>query len=653
VPFIPLEVYADNPSTLVSSGGSTAPVAGTVETWTVVSSASFPAVELGATQFHVADPAQPSEVITVQNVSGTTWTVARGADNTIPVIHTSGFTVVQVVSAGALAAAQYAAWQFPVQAYGAQGDGKIGTGGTGASGQAVLTDAGASFVNAPAPAGDVGKVIIVNQGTGSATVATNPFVGTISSVNSATSITLSANLAATCASAPYVYGTDDAAAISAAVVAAGQWAVATGNFKAQVIFEPQLYMLGALTQTTTQQWPPYNTGANYTYNTHIPIPFATQFARKLIIDLVGTGDASAPDFWGSTVPGVEGTCLVSAAFPTGQPDATFGQQSVIATPSTQANIGTGGITNAGYGNVLVNIEGISIVTPYNGQQYGFDFRWAAQISVDGCAALAFAPVNFSAQTVGGPWLRGTNIPANGVAVGLAMPASGNNALALIGRFGAEGLAIGLLVSEHFTAHHLVTMYCDHGIKVNWLPAGSQIHGGSILIWTCEGCNNGITTGAASTNTYNLFVGDYDSEVINTSYVNDANSNLTGVMYWHDLTAQTPAGPGTVATNFKIINTRMVPGIWVANAGLGIPAPPAAPASNTAQQNTAYRDGTIYASATTSITSFTVAGTSAGLATSTVISVTAGAGVAVPIRLPSGWYYKVTYTGTLTTTWLLD
>src|SRR5258707_7877468 len=45
-----------------------------------------------------------------------------------------------------------------------------------------FTDAGASFVNAAAPAGDVGKYIIVNQGTGSATVATNPFAGTIISV---------------------------------------------------------------------------------------------------------------------------------------------------------------------------------------------------------------------------------------------------------------------------------------------------------------------------------------------------------------------------------------------------------------------------------------------------------------------------------------
>ena len=62
----------------------------------------FGAAATGLSQFHVADPASPSEVIAVTNVSGTTWTVTRGAESTTPVTHTAGFTVYQVVSAGAL-----------------------------------------------------------------------------------------------------------------------------------------------------------------------------------------------------------------------------------------------------------------------------------------------------------------------------------------------------------------------------------------------------------------------------------------------------------------------------------------------------------------------------------------------------------------------
>ncbi len=120
--FIPLEVFANNPSTTVSSGGTSAPAGGTVESWTVASSASFAAVKFGAQQFHVADPAQPSEMLAVQAVSGTTWTVMRGAEGSAPVVHASGFTVVQVVTAAALANLEYQSWQFPVAAYGAEGD---------------------------------------------------------------------------------------------------------------------------------------------------------------------------------------------------------------------------------------------------------------------------------------------------------------------------------------------------------------------------------------------------------------------------------------------------------------------------------------------------------------------------------------------------
>jgi hypothetical protein len=54
----------------------------------------------------VSDPALPSELIQVTNVSGTTWTVLRGVENTTPVAHTTGFTIKQVVSAGWLNAAK-------------------------------------------------------------------------------------------------------------------------------------------------------------------------------------------------------------------------------------------------------------------------------------------------------------------------------------------------------------------------------------------------------------------------------------------------------------------------------------------------------------------------------------------------------------------
>ena len=114
-----VELFAENQAaTTVTSGGTTAPAGGTPETWTVASSAMFPAALSTAvppTQFHVADTATgfTSEIIAVTNVSGTTWTVTRGAEGTTPVAHSAGFTIVQVVTTG---------WLGSVQGVAASGD---------------------------------------------------------------------------------------------------------------------------------------------------------------------------------------------------------------------------------------------------------------------------------------------------------------------------------------------------------------------------------------------------------------------------------------------------------------------------------------------------------------------------------------------------
>jgi hypothetical protein len=97
-----LELFANQAATTVSSGGTTAPAAGTVQTWTVSSSAGFPAAATGVSFFRITDPSLPAEKMLVTNTAGNTWTVTRGAEGTTPVAHTAGFTVEQVITAGFL-----------------------------------------------------------------------------------------------------------------------------------------------------------------------------------------------------------------------------------------------------------------------------------------------------------------------------------------------------------------------------------------------------------------------------------------------------------------------------------------------------------------------------------------------------------------------
>src|SRR5213595_298053 len=105
-----LEVFAHNASAVVTTGGNTTPAPGTAESWTVAGGSTLPAAATGVTQFHVADPAQPSELLLVTNVSGTTLSVTRGADSTTTVAHGSNFTIRQVLPASWLTLVQTSAF---------------------------------------------------------------------------------------------------------------------------------------------------------------------------------------------------------------------------------------------------------------------------------------------------------------------------------------------------------------------------------------------------------------------------------------------------------------------------------------------------------------------------------------------------------------
>ena len=116
-----LEVFANDATATVSSGGTSAPAAGTVESWTLSGSA-LPAVSSSATpptQCYVTDAENDSEKMLITNISGSTATVTRGADGTTPIAHTAGFTIWQVVTHASLAAFQSPDWLNVFTQYGA------------------------------------------------------------------------------------------------------------------------------------------------------------------------------------------------------------------------------------------------------------------------------------------------------------------------------------------------------------------------------------------------------------------------------------------------------------------------------------------------------------------------------------------------------
>jgi len=90
---MPLELWADNAATTLTSSPTTG-----ATSFTVTSSTGFPAAVTGVSQFRVIIG---TEIVTVTNVSGTTWTCVATAAG-----HTSGDAVTHVITAAAMAAAQ-------------------------------------------------------------------------------------------------------------------------------------------------------------------------------------------------------------------------------------------------------------------------------------------------------------------------------------------------------------------------------------------------------------------------------------------------------------------------------------------------------------------------------------------------------------------
>lgn len=522
---------------------------------------------------------------------------------------------------------------FHVDDFGAKGDGKVGMGGTGSSGSSAFSDASASFVS-----GDSGKVIVVNQGpTGG---NTHPFSGTIS-YSSATSVTLSGNLSAAAAGAPYAYGTDDTAAINSCVLAAYNWGIAN-NRKVRVIFSDRMYMLGSFTQSTSYSWPSGLTG---NYNCHIPLPIPPETGMKFQLELVGTGFAPSNQFWDSLTPQLAGGTVLMSTGTTNlaQPDGTYGQAFIIAAPK---NGGSSGISP--WVNAMLVMDGITLCAPYNNPIGGLDCLYYGQLAIPTGRVTAFAPINFNnTNTTGGPNLYNSPKVLNDTSPGIQFPLFLNNAFSFVGWLSVEGFGVGVSVAEHFSAQFMFFNYCDRAFQINTPGANPATHGITVLHLGVEESNHAIyvfqgASGGFGNGTCPINIGMLDMENIFVDHINDANNNLVGIVYWNNLTATHPVTSG--AQNLIVINTtRVQPGPWS--------GAPAAPASGTAIQNTSYRYANITISATT-ITAVTKGQANTGMTTITGKSQVSG-GPGVDLRVPPGHWWSATYTGTLTAVWDLD
>jgi hypothetical protein len=420
--------------------------------------------------------------------------------------------------------------------HGAKRDGKLITGATYAHTTRIVTCATASFVS-----GDVGKVIVMRHPGTRATYGT-----TISSVTDATHVVLTADTpGADLASTFMLYGTDDTAAINAAIsaiVTAGQ---ASGANAGRLLLSAGIYVVaGATTKTTT------NLG-----NAQITLPaIRPDLADKFELEISGVSDGSAPGHWYSVVPQLSGSVIFSTLQGVVN-DSTWGFPAVIGGPTLVAQNNNG--FSSGYGgnanqwsNCHITLTNFRLVTPAIPPATAIDLRCMGTASIDKVGVFIFNT----------PFETGQTLPTNGT-VALYMPSLNNNDLEEIGSYTVYGYAYGIGVSDHVNWKSARFIYCNSAVLIAG-PSGSNVyvHGMKCGYTSIEGCNVGIDASVFVPTTPNIprfpcSIDMINFEVHASYHINDPSNFLTGTMQLSDINVVQPlsinGGKNLTITNLYV------------------------------------------------------------------------------------------------------
>lgn len=376
----------------------------------------------------------------------------------------------------AVAGAQQASpWVFDVTAtaYGAKGDAQVVTDGAMSSGSAVLTSATANW-----PSSAVGKAISVK---GAAASGVTTLVTTIASRQSATQVTLAAANASggAVSGAVVIWGTNDQAAIQAAVDAAEAY-LAAGHTYAQVFLPPRPYILAGALNTSKSG------------NGQIVFGVYATSDVKRIIEFRGAGDGTAAvRHWQQTKPQFAGSCLISFGVYSSTSAQTadinaHGNSGVICGP----NEGSGYGVAAAFSNIMPVINDLAILTTHSsfGLTYGAGNLW-------GCANAFVDDFGYgTAGTVASPSTDYTSPGTfgTGLSVGLLLPAPGNNDHVIARNVSCGGgYTYALFLTEHAVVDRYMALYCWAGLCAVGTYAGSvgSVHAMKVLSASIEACTH--------------------------------------------------------------------------------------------------------------------------------------------------------------------
>lgn len=456
---------------------------------------------------------------------------------------------------------------------------------------AVLTAAGAGFTQA-----DVGKTISV-YGAG-LTAHGLALVTTIQSVQSATQVTLATAAAGTVSGSRAVFGTDDSAAIEAAIADVFDRAIDSGTYAGTVWFSDGIYMATRASQT----------GGAYNSNAQIRIPSQPDTAQKVILQLRSNTYSGTFGHWLQEVPQRAGAVIYSTLVG-GVSDDTYGPPCILAsaTPS-----------GAPWSNMLIVIDGLQVVAQRNPSVTAVHLGRVGQMHIRQLGVVAdMTPSQMNGAR-----------PTNDLGLGLRVPGIGNNHYVQIDRYSCQGFYYGSTFTDHLTADTMVFVYTNTALF--GLAGGAAEHGMTIANLGVEASATILEFISSSDGRFPIFIGQCNIETSTDVEFKDPNNSLAGVIYFTDNTRSVPQVTG--CQHVKIIDNIRRPG---AVTGGDVPA---IPATTVAFRNPFWRDAAVYVAGGT-VTGIAVDGATLGVTSGMVL-------------VPTGKTITLTYSSAPTWAWTL-
>lgn len=414
--------------------------------------------------------------------------------------------------------------------------------------------------SAPFLPSDPGKYIIIPSAGGFLNV---PLVTTIASYQSATQVTLTVAATRSVSSQGAVYGTDDTAAVQAAINAAVAYAQTGG-------VEPDADVDVVLNGTYAIAGAPG--GVNMSAQIQIPAidPYV---GPKVNLRFVTPQKASGPPHWEQPNPPMPRGTLVSIYYNDSAGGAGPPPNVIVGGPVTgyTGNLGL-------FSNMRVSGD-INFLAAFRPCIAGLDLVGCAQADMNSVGYFCMA----ATATAAGGWPPYTSGTANASAWqmhALRMPGDGNNVRNTLGRLTVYGPWYGVNFTDHFSGRVIECIFCWGATHLN---PGATLHHTAVQSLVSEATSRPIycDSGAGK---IALFVASLQCE--NADFIiDDTNNTLQGEVH-----AEQPsiAGLNTGAKN-GAANIRLV---WD-NTTLGHQAsPPAVPASGTAQTNFYWQPATV-------------------------------------------------------------